>query len=122
MRCRAPSPVPELPTVECPSRMLAATFAMPGPRSIASTSTPDAWSRSRTRITTRPRFACLWMLVAASVTATASPPAAVSSSRASAASAAASRRAAAMPLASAISTAFCRARALPPRGTLISIA
>ena len=35
-----PSPRPGLPAVECPSRMLAVTFCMPGPLSIAITSTP----------------------------------------------------------------------------------
>ena len=53
-RCSAPSPVPGVPAVEWPSRRLAATLAMPGPLSSASTSTPPVPSRSSTRATIAP--------------------------------------------------------------------
>jgi hypothetical protein len=53
----------ELPAVECPSRNDSATFVIPAPRSIASTSTPTVPFASRRRSAIVPRCACLTMFV-----------------------------------------------------------
>ena len=64
-------PQPGEPAVEWPSRMLAATLAMPGPRSSANTSTPRARASERRCRTSVPFPACLTILDTASVTTSA---------------------------------------------------
>src|SRR6185503_1582780 len=107
MRWRVPSPLPAVPAVECPSRMLARRFGMPRPLSSATTSTPRRSPASRLRATMLPRVACFTMFVAASVTAMASAPAVVPSNPSGAASAATRRRASAMPLVSSTGITIC---------------
>ncbi len=57
-----PRPSPRVPVVECPSRTLSGTSAIPGPRSVATTSSPSG----RGTTISRPPVAYLTRLVASS--------------------------------------------------------
>src|ERR1700722_1966339 len=70
----APRPFPGVPAVENPSSLARARSAMPGPRSMASTSTPALPPVPTFRTTITPSVACRARLVAASVTMSSSRP------------------------------------------------